>query len=182
MLFGFSNPERPGRYRVEVEVQPDPADDEVLEGSGRVRIKRRTRPRITPNSQANGAPPPPFPNPLVQSINAGDPSLTMAFYLWDRDANALVGVDFPSGSDRVRPLHDADGKRIGSVRVRAPRRARNWSLSSGGPSAPVTAFISGIPTGRMTASLATDPNVVGTYRLHFRLAGGSSVVHTITTG
>lgn len=180
MLFGFANPDRPGKYRFNVEIKPDPADSHVLQGSGLLRVRKRSYPSINPNSQANGAPPP-FPNSLVQNVAAGDPSLTMAFYLWDRNTNAYVGVDFPAGSSRVRALRDLDGNRIGTVRVRPAGGARNWSLDSGGPSSSATAFVTGAPTGRLAAVLHTDPEATGTYRVHFKMFGGNTVVHTINT-
>ena len=180
MLFGFDNPDRPGNYRIGVEIHPDPNTDEVLRGSGRIRISGRSRPSINPNSQANGGPTPPFPNSLFQTVPVGGDSLTLAFYLWDRDTNAYLGVDFAPGSHKIRAIRDAEGHRIGWVRVRAPKGARNWSLESGGPSTLDTAFVTGVDTGRLTSILRTDPDVEGEYRLTFRLQGGNSVEHTIT--
>lgn len=161
------------------DTEPDPHSEKTLQGHGKVRIKRRTSASINPNSQANGAPPPPFPNPIFQRVEPGDSSLTMAFYLWQDDTRPYVGVDFEAGAARRRPMVDADGKRIGVVRVRAPRRAKHWSLESGGPSVEANAFITGLPTGRMTAVLHTNPNVSGTYRITYRLFGGRSLRHTI---
>lgn len=181
MLFGFSNPQRPGSYRIGVEINPDPNSSAVLRGSGRVEIARRTTPSISPNSLSNGAPPPPFPNPLFQSKAPGQTSDVMTFYLWDRDANAYIGVDFAPGSDKVRPIRDADGRRIGSVKVLPPPGAENWSLESGGPSSLANAFITGLPVGRLTATLQTDGEVTGTYKLRFKLRNGDTVSHTIRT-
>lgn len=180
MLFGFTNPDRPGRYKVDLEIQPDPASDEVLTDTGRARISNRVRPAVSSISLANGGPPPPFPNTLFQTVKAGDPSLTLLLYLWGKDAEPLVGADFEAGSDRIRPLRDVDGRRAGWIRVRPPRGARNWSLSSGGPAEPAAAFITGIDTAALTAVLHTDPDVQGDYKIRFQLRGGNSVVHTIT--
>ena len=142
MLFGFTNPDRPGRYKVDLEIQPDPASDEVLTDTGRARISNRVRPAVSSISLANGGPPPPFPNTLFQTVEAGDPSLTLLLYLWGKEAEPLIGADFEAGSDRIRPLRDVDGRRAGWIRVRPPRGARNWSLSSGGPAVPTAAFMS----------------------------------------
>lgn len=180
MLFGFTNPDRPGSYKVELEIQPDPTSDEVLTDTGRARVSNRVRPAVSSISLANGAPPPPFPNTLYQTVEAGDPSLTLLLYLWGKDAEPLVGADFNAGSDRFRPLRDVDGKRIGWVLVRPPQGARNWSLSSGGPATPAAAFITGIDTAALTAVLETDPGVEGDYKVRFWLQGGNTVVHTIT--
>ncbi len=178
-LFGFDNPQRPGQYPLTVEIKPDPATDEALRGSGLVRISPRARPNINPNSLANGVPPPPFANTLYQSVNHGGSSLTMAFYLWDRQTDAYLGLGFPDGSSRNRPLLDADGRRVGSVLVSPPKNATAWSLESGGPSSLASAIITGFPTGLLTAVLHTDPSIEGTYRLDFLLFGGNSVRHTI---
>lgn len=67
------------------------------------------------------------------------------------------------------------------MRVRAPKGAKDWSLVSGGPSSLFSAFITGLPTGRMTAVLHTDPAVAGTYIVEFRMRGGNVLRHTITT-
>ncbi len=180
-LFGFDNPLRPGNYPIGLEIRPDPATNERLSGVGMAHITNTTRPNINPNSQGQGAPPPPFANTLFQSISAGDDSLIMVFYVWDRKTDAYVGVDFPSGADRNRPIFDAGGRRIGTVLMRPPNGATDWTLQSGGPAVLANAFITGIPTGRLAAVLATDPDVTGTYEVEFRLNGGNRVLHTITT-
>ncbi len=179
-LFDFDNPQRPGNYPISLEIRPDPATNEMLSGVGMAHIANNTRPNINPNSQGQGAPPPPFANTLFQSVTAGDESLIMVFYVWDRDTNAYVGVDFPSGTADNRPILDAAGKRIGTVLVRPPSGATDWTLESGGPSVLANAFITGIPTGRLTAVLTTDPAVSATYEVEFRLNGGNRIVHTIT--
>ncbi|MDH3682841.1 MAG: alpha/beta hydrolase [Acidimicrobiia bacterium] len=46
----------------------------------------------------------------------------------------------------------------------------------------MAAFVTGLPTGRLTAVLATDPSTAGTYRLRFHLFGGSTVEHVIRLG
>lgn len=179
LLLGFSNPDQAGMYRLAVEIKPDPNSDRVLRGATRTRIKRSIQPAISPNSQANGAPPPPFPNTLFQSVRPGEPSNTMTFYMWDGAGEALVGADFAPGAARMRPITDTSGQRVGSVRVRVPRGAKNWSLDSGGPSALGTAFLTGIPVGRMTAVFTTDPDVFGAYTLEFKLANGNTLEHVI---
>jgi len=78
-------------------------------------------------------------------------------------------------------LRDGSGRRIGSVRVKPPRGARNWSLESRGPSMVVDAFITGLPTGRLMANLKTDPDASGPYRLRFNLQGGNTIEHIITS-
>ena len=103
----------------------------------------------------------------------------MALYLWDRNADPVVDADFTPGAARWRPLLVGD-RWVGAVHVRPPRGAHAWSLVSGGPSTLINAFVTGIPTGRLTAALHTDPATTGTYRVTFRMFGGAPVVHHIT--
>lgn len=181
-LLGFTNPTQPGRYRIGVEIQPDPNEPVVLSGDGNAHITNRIRANVSSVSLANGSPPPPFPNTLYQEVESGDPSLTMMLYLWGGDLEPLVGASFGSGSQRHRLIVDADGTPIGHVLVRAPRRARNWSLDSLGPAVAASAFITGYDTATMRAVLQTDPGVSGRYQVTFRLFGGNSVTHRINTG
>ena len=104
----------------------------------------------------------------------------MVHYLWDRNADPVVDADFTPGAARWRPLLVVD-RWVGAIHVRPPRAAHAWSLVSGGPSTLINAFVTGIPTGRLTAALDTDPVATGTYRVTFRMFGGATVVHHITT-
>ncbi len=180
-LLGFTNPTRPGSYRIDVEIQPDPDHPEVLTGHGSARITNRIKANVSSVSLANGSPPPPFPNTLFQSIDAGDPSLTMMLYLWGRDLEPLVGASFDDGSRRVRLIIDDEGKPIGLVLVRTPPQARDWSLGSLGPAVAASAFITGYDTATMRAVLQTDPAVSGTYKVTFYLFGGNLATHRVTT-
>lgn len=180
-LLGFTNPTRPGSYGVEVEIQPDPDEPAVLSGHGAAHITNQVRPNVSSVSLANGSPPPPFPNTLYQDVEPGDPSLTMMLYLWDRDLAPLVGASFDSGSRRNRLIVDAEGTPIGQVAVRAPHRARDWSLDSLGPATAASAFITGYDTATMRTVLHTDPAVFGSYEVTFRLFGGNAITHRINT-
>lgn len=180
-LLGFTNPTRPGKYRIDVEIQPDPNQSRVLTGHGKARITNQVKANVSSVSLANGSPPPPFPNTLFQDIESGDPSLTMMLYLWGRDLEPLVGASFEDGSHRLRLIVDSDDKPIGLVRVRAPRRAQNWSLDSLGPAVAASAFITGYDTATARAVLQTDPAVAGTYTVTFHLFGGNSITHRIKT-
>lgn len=181
-LFGFTNPDRPGNYDIDVAIEPDPASDRVLTGRGTAHISRGVKANVTSLSLANGAPPPPFPNTLYQTVSAGDSSLTMMLYLWAADRRPLVGASFENGSAHVRLLTDGDGHPVGPVRVAAPSGADDWSLSSTGPAVGAAAFITGYDTATMRAVLDTDANSTGTYEVVFHLFGGNSVTHRITAG
>ncbi|MGI9597736.1 MAG: hypothetical protein ACR2QK_16350 [Acidimicrobiales bacterium] len=180
-MFGFTNPQQAGAYRLQVRIQPDPNDDRVLTGEGRVIITKGPKPSMSAMSLAAGTPPPPFPNPLFQNVTAGSPSLPLLLYLGDKNAEAEVGATFVDGPARVRPIRNAEGRRIGLIRVNPARGARDWSLQSSGPSTLATAFLTGEPVGSMTSVLHTDPDAPGRYRIFYRIYGGNSFSQVIDT-
>jgi hypothetical protein len=179
-LFGFTNPERPGNYSIDVSVQPDPNTDHILFGRGKVRIDRNVKANVSSLSLANGGPPPPFPNTLFQTVSPGDPSLTMMLYLWAADREPLVGASFEDGAARVRLITDSAGRPVGRVKVSPPSGAEDWSLTSSGPAVEAPAFLTGYETATLRAVLETDAQSTGTYAVQFHLFGGNSITHHIT--
>lgn len=177
IAFGFVNPQRPGNHRIAVTIQPDPNDPATMAGTGTVRILANRQATILPNSQANAGPP--FPNTLYQQISAGDESLTMRFFMWDRNNAPIVGADIVM-SGRVGDIVDANGRRIGQVRISPPRGADDYAIITDGPSVQAPAFVSGIPTGVLDVRLRTDPAATGDYEVTFRLLEGNSRTHRIT--
>jgi len=91
---GFRNPETAGQYPIQVTAQPDPTKDDSISSEVMIDIIAENQPFIAPNSQANGKPPPPFANTMHQTINAGDSSLKMRFFMWDKVGKPLTGSDF----------------------------------------------------------------------------------------
>lgn len=176
IAFGFTNPERPGNHRIDVTIQPDPADPATMTGTGIVRILKNHQATIMPNSQANI--PPPFPNTLYQQVAAGDESLTMRFFMWDRDGNPIEGADIVMNG-RIGDIVAADGRRIGQVRVSPPPGAADYSIVTDGPSTVAPAFVSGLLTGVLDVRLHTDPDASGQYEVTFRLLNGNSRTHWI---
>ena len=177
IAFGFVNPQRPGNHRVDVTIQPEPNDPATTAGTGTVHILANPQATILPNSQAN--PGPPFPNTLYQQVTAGDESLTMRFFMWDRDQAPIVGADIVMNG-RVGDIVDADGRRIGQVRVSPPPGASDYSIITDGPSVQAPAFVSGLPTGALKVRLQTDPTATGDYEVTFRLINGNTRSHRIT--
>lgn len=177
IAFGFVNPQRPGNHRVHVSIQPDPNDPTTMNGTGTVRILAKPEATIVPNSQANT--PPPFPNTLYQQVTAGDESLTMRFFMWDRSGDAIVGADIVMNG-RVGDIIDNTGRRIGQVRVSPPPGARDFAIVTDGPSTMAPAFVSGINTGVLDVRLRTDAASTGDYEVTFRLLNGNSRTHWIT--
>ena len=169
LLLGFTNP-HPGTYWVEVEIRPDPATDEVLSGWGTVRILRQVRASINAISVIN--PPPPFPNPIHQTVAAGELPVTWGFYLWERGGDPSIGVELEQRNERRYRIVDADGHRIGSVRIDAPAGAHGYSIDAA-PSILVDGAVLGIPTGLMTAQFHPDPDTPGDYEITWRLRGGN---------
>lgn len=176
IALGFTNPERPGGYPVEVTIQPDPESSETLSGTARVRILPRSRPSINVLSTVNPGPPPPFPNAIYQTVQRDDGQpldlLTYGFYLWGHDNDALVGATIDMTSSRHGLVRDAAGAPVGTVSIRAPGTARDFELVSD-TSVEVPANITGVPVGLMRVQFSPDPDVAGDYELRFRLFGGN---------
>ena len=92
-LFGFRNPS-PGRYPVSITINSDPASDEVLSGVGFVQIIPKARPSVNAVSIFSGppGPPPPFFNPLYQTVELGNDARQLGLYLWSKRSAPLLGV------------------------------------------------------------------------------------------
>lgn len=169
LLPGFTNP-KAGTYWFDVAIRPDPASDKVLSGRGQVRIHRQIRASINAISVIN--PPPPFPNPIYQTVAAGDSPVPWGFYLWQRGGDADVGVDLRQRSARRYDIVDADGDKIGSVRIRAPKGASGYSIDATASEA-VNGAVLGIPTGLMIAQFHPDPGTPGDYEITWRMRRGN---------
>lgn len=174
---GFRNPDRAGQYPVELEIQPDPNVPTTRKGRTTVRITRRVPANVSVVSTVNGAPPPPFPNSIYQTVarDGGAPIdlLTYGLYLWGRDAVPLVGAEVRMRTRRSGLLVDRDRTPVGVVRIRAPRSARDYTLTSD-VAVPTAAAITGVPTALLRADLSPDPDVAGDYVISVTLFGGNT--------
>ncbi len=93
LLPTFRNPPVAGRYNVLLEIRPDPATDEVISGIVRVTIEPATRPSVEVVSAfSGGGPPPPFNNPIYQTVAADDASLDVGMYLWEEGSSVADGI------------------------------------------------------------------------------------------
>ena len=173
LLLGFRNPDRAGRYPVQVEIRPDPTDTQVLRGTGHLRIRHKSRPSVEVLSTINGAPPPPFPNSVYQQLELGEQPLRYGWYLWDADGLPLEGATLRMINAKRGLILDGAGSPIGSVRIRAPRHARGVELVATGPATATPAFITGVPAALLQADLHVDPSTPGHYRVVVRLWRGA---------
>lgn len=188
VLNGFRNP-GPGLYEVEVAIQPDPASSEMLAGTGKLRIMPKARRSVDIVSVfSGGGPPPPFNNPLYQTVAAGDDSLDVGLYLWDKRSsvadgavNPLVGVEVEMTNARHGRLVQ-DGRTVGHVSITAPDGADEHALSTDGPSFLGTSAVTSLPVGILITRLTTDPDVAGDYVVTFRLNGGNSAKFIVSAG
>jgi hypothetical protein len=169
LLPGFTNP-KAGTYKYHLAIQPDPGSSKVLQGWGKVRIRRHVRASINAISVIN--PPPPFPNPIYQTVAAGEALHTWGFYLWERGGDPSIGVDLERRNARRYRIVDADGESIGTVRIRAPKGASGYSIEATA-SVPVDAAVLGIPTGLLLAEFHPDPDTPGDYEITWRLRRGN---------
>lgn len=180
MGFGFRNPEQAGDYSLKIVIHPDPASSNVIQGDVMVAIVANTVATISPISLSNGKPPPPFANTLYQNVAAGDTSLKLAFYLWDKTKHAIVGADIVMDEPSTGRLVGADSNVLGNINMSTPAGAKTHKLVTTGPSKLAKAFLTGLDTGHLVAELETDPSVSGEYKIVFSLNNGNSVTHTIT--
>ena len=128
------------------------------------------RPRCTP----------PFANTLFHVVDAGDPSLTLAFDMWDKHGQPLVGLSADMSQNSKGALRDAQGNVIGKIRIKAPHGAEDFEFVPSGPSTLVNAFVTGTPVGRLAAVLSTAAGITGDYEVVVSLNGGNEVRHLIT--
>ena len=186
VLNAFRNPD-PGLYDVDVTIQPDPESAETLEGTAQLHIIPKPRRSIDVVSVfSGGGPPPPFNNPLYQSVVPGGQSLDVGMYLWDKrssiadgDVNPLVGVSVEmtnAGHGRLVQ----DGRTVGHVSISAPAGADEHVLSTNGPSILGTSAVTSLPVGILITWLTTDPDVTGDYVVTFRLNGGNSTKYIVS--
>lgn len=187
LLNTFRNPAVPGRYPVQLEIRPDPATNEVIRGTARVTIEPATAPSVEVVSVfSGGGPPPPFNNPLYQTVAPGESSLDVGMYLWEAGSsvadgvfNAMVGADvvmLTANSGRLVQ----NGVSVGEIRILAPPGATDHVFSSTGPSIFGQAAISGFDTGILITSFLTDPTATGTYEISLSLNGGNTQTLFIT--
>lgn len=167
LLPGFTNP-RAGTHRVGLAIQPDPSVDTVLTGRGHVAITRGIPASINAISVIN--PPPPFPNPIYQTVAADETPHLWGFYVWQHGGDPYVGVHLDQQSARRYWIVDADGEKIGSVRIRAPKGAASYWIDADA-SVEVNGAVLGIPTGLLLAQF--HPDTPGDYEIIWRMRRGN---------
>lgn len=186
LLNSFRNPD-PGRYNIDVVIQPDPASTTTLEATARVQIIGAARPSINVVSVfSGGGPPPPFNNPLFQTVAAGDDSLDVGLYLWEAGSsvaegivNPFVGVDIEMTSATEGRLMQ-DAAVVGHVSIEAPAGAADFGLSTDGPSVLGPAVVTGFDVGILVLRLHTDPGATGEYVVTLAMAHGNSQTIRVT--
>ena len=169
LLPGFTNP-KAGTHWFEVTIRPDPSSDDLLTGWGKVRIRRQVRASINAISVIN--PPPPFPNPIYQTVGSGEAPHTWGFYVWEHGGDPSVGVELTQRNARRYWIVDADGEKIGSVGIRAPKGASGFSIDATA-SVLVNGAVLGIPTGLLLAQFHPDPDTPGDYEITWKLRRGN---------
>lgn len=171
ILPGFTNP-GPGAYPIELSIRRDPSSPDTLTGNGVVKILPRPRPSINAISVINGAPPPPFPNSIYQTIAVGDMPLLWGFYVWDKNRVPFVGVHLVQRNERHYSIIGPNGDTVGQVRIRAPQGASGFWIDAT-PSIPATSAVLAIPTGLLTAQFHPDAWTPGDYVAEWRLNNGN---------
>ncbi len=133
-------------------------------------VREEVRASINAISVIN--PPPPCPNPIHQTVAVGETPHTWGFYVWERGGDPSIGVEIESRRTNLYWIVDADGDRIGSVRIRAPEGASGYSIDAAA-SVPVDGAVLGIPTGLLLAQFHPDPDTPGDDEITWRLRRGN---------
>lgn len=174
LLRGFQNP-KPGKYRIPLSIQPDPSSMETLSGLGEIIIMPKSRPSIHAVSVFSGppGPPPPFFNPLYQTVAQGDPARQVGMYVWDKNNEPFLGVDIEFENVKHGRMIQ-NGATVGHVWIDAPAGANDYTLATTGPSDLVNTAVTVLPAGRLLVKFTPDPNVTGDYVLRFQLNNGNT--------
>jgi len=191
LLLGSRNPERAGKYRVDLSIRPDPASKKTLEGSGKITIISKVRASVNVVSLFSGLPPgpPPLFNPLYQEVSLGDAGVPVGMYLWNKGGAPALGVDIEmKGPRRGRLMQN--GHKVGWIKIKAPKGASKQTLTSmtvagdvPGPSVEAAAFGTNIPTGLLISQFTPDPEVPGHYHVIFKMKrGNKQVMHYTVVG
>lgn len=172
MTLGFTNPAA-GEYEIAVEAETGP-DGAVEIGTAAVTIHPEVRPSINVTSVfAKEADDAPNGNTIYQEAAAGgSPPYAWDFLLWDGTGGPAVDVELRQDDDAGGAILQGDAV-IGSFSIEAPTGATGQSVV-GGPSVEIASPVSGVPTGRLTATF-TAGDLPGTYVTSFVLDGGDPV-------
>jgi hypothetical protein len=183
ILFGFKNPEHPDHYPIKLTIKPDPTAKHEIRQTAVAKIIRDVRPSINTVSLFSGPPPPPFFNPIYQTVTQGESARQVGFYVWDWGGGPFLGVDIVMDTTTRGRL--VQGKRtVGRVRIKPPHGASSFSLETldaiiadGTPEGPSElieeAFGTGVPVGKLLTQFTPDAKVTGKYKIVFRLRGGN---------
>jgi hypothetical protein len=182
ILLGFDNPGLPGVYPVELTIRPKPSGKKVHRGIAQVRIIPDARPSVNPVALFSGppGPPPPFFNPIYQTVGLGEDARQVGLYLWDANSAAFTDVDLTATAQpSYYQLTDIGSNVVGEVFITAPSGAESYSLSSvplppgGPPSVQIPAFVTGVPVGVLGIQFSPDPWVHGDYEIAISMRGGN---------
>ncbi len=171
MALGFTNPEA-GDYAIDIEAMTGP-DGGVETGTAIITIYPEIRPSINVTSIfAKADPDAPSGNAIFQEAAPGEsPPWAWDFFLWDGDGAPALGVELRQNDDVGGDIVQGDSV-IGSFTIEGPDGATGQSVS-GGPSVAFDAPVSGVATGRLTATF-TAGDTPGSYVTTFEMDGGNS--------
>lgn len=182
----------PGVYPVEVTIKPKPGKskkkEKILSGTGHIRIIPDARPSVNPISLFSGppGPPPPFFNPLYQTLELGEPARQVGLYLWDAGSVPFIGVDVSPTPSRTYYQLTQGAMVVGEVWISTPDGAHDFAFSSvplppgGPPSVSIPAFITGVQVGLLGVRFTPDPVVPGDYEIAIAMMGCNETTLFVT--
>jgi len=179
ILNGFTNPRKPGKYPITVEID--------LEGDGSVEHSATANVHIIPRARraigvmsfcADDVPSPPNLNTIYQSSGPSTETLPYDLVLWDKDAAPLNGVDVWQVSNDLALLRRGN-RTVGHIIIDAPAGAHGMMLWNDNPSgSPLCgpfldrAPLTGVPAAFLRVRFITG-NASGLYTLNFSINGGN---------
>jgi hypothetical protein len=175
-LAGMVNPVAAGMYDLDLVITPDPASTDTLSGTGTVEIVAANTPAISAVAIFSGPPggPPPFFNPIFQTVAVGDSGRQVGVVMWDATEAPMLGVTLAMTSPTAGDLLQ-DGAVVGSVTIEAPAGATAQTLTMAGPSTEVGPLpATGLMAGGLVTTFTPDPKVTGAYAVIYTLTGGNS--------
>ena len=178
LLREFRNP-GPGRYPVSLAIDPDGDGTPNYSGIGYVEIIPWARPSVNVVSFFSGppGPPPPFFNPLYQTMLTGDLDPTTprqaGLYLWESDSIPALRVDVQMTNANHGRLVQR-GRTVGQILIQAPAGASGYELTTTGASTAINTGVTGRPTGLLIVRFVPDPNVQGDYAIDISMNGGNT--------
>ena len=167
ILNGFRNPS-PGRYPVQVEIQPDPNDPATRRrGTAKLVVLDRVKPSVSMTSAFAKR------NPRHLRVGMGT-EVPIDYLLWDAEGRPMDGVTLePAGGGTM--LTRRGDRTVGRITVQAPPGASGYGIRAEAASQTIKAPVLGAPAARLRVFVRAGDQP-GRYHVEHRLNGARTQV------